>query len=131
MVKRMLQFLMCGVFLSVLAGCGSGSLSTNGTLTLADITVTDLTNGKYYVSTSATFVSGTGKVLPGTEITYTATFAGSTTKTIDGFGPTDSSGTFIIIPTPEIIQDTVPIIVTIVAKTGGLSATKVASIPGI
>lgn len=127
------QILVSGLLMAILAflaGCGSGSMSTNGTLSVADITSKDLTGGMYSVETSATFTSGTGKVLPGTVISYSATFAGSTTTTRAGNLSTDSTGMVPIGPW-QITQDTVPIIVTINATTGGLTTTKTASIPAI
>jgi len=133
MTKKWWQILMPGLLLTImlmLAGCGSGNMSTNGTLTLDDITSTDLTGGTYSVATSATFVPNGKTALPGTEITYTATFAGSSTTTRSGKLSTDSSGKVSIGPLP-VTQDAVPVIVTISAATGGLSSSKTASIPAI
>lgn len=134
MIRRnKLQILMLGMLLVsmvILSGCGSGSLSTNGTLAVAEITKTDMTGGNYSVETSATFAPASGKVLPGTEISYTATFVGGVTTSRSGNLYTDSTGKVIIGPWP-IIQDVVPIVVTINASIGGLSSTKVTSIPAI
>jgi len=108
-------------------GCGS---EKSGTLILADITNKDLTGGEYSVETSATYTPETGSSLPGTEIKYTATFAGGTTTTRTGKLYTDSTGKVIIGPW-QITQDTVPIIVTITATTGDLSVTKSSSVTAI
>lgn len=113
-----------------LAGCGGGSKSNNGSLTVADITKTDLTGGNYSIETTATFVPTSGTALPNTEISYNATFVGATTITRTGKLYSDGTGMVKIGPWP-VIQDTVPIIVTITASTGDISATKITSIPAI
>lgn len=124
-MKKLL--LLCVVLSIWMFGCGS---EKNGTLILADITSKDLTGGIYSVETSATFAPATGSALPGTEITYTATFVGGTTTTRTGKVNSDSTGKVIIGPW-QITQDTAPIIVTIIATTGDLSVTKSSSVPAI
>lgn len=104
-------------------GCGS---ETDGTLTLAEITVTDLTGGNYTVESSATFISG--KPIANTKISYTATFKGATTDVRTGELYSDSTGKVTIGPW-QVTQGAVPIIITITATSGDLSATKPASIP--
>lgn len=119
------------VVIGMLAGCGSGSGSTSGTLTVADITTTDLGGGTYSVSTSATFAPSSGAALPGTEIKYTATFASTTTTPRSGTLYTDGTGKVDIGPW-LVTQDTaVPTVITITATTGGLSSTKITSVPAI
>jgi len=56
---RVLLLVMMTTVTWLLAGCGNGGgrLATNGTLSLADITVTDLSGGKYAVETTVTFTS--------------------------------------------------------------------------
>jgi hypothetical protein len=112
--------------IAIIGGCGDGK---SGTLTVADITKTDLSGGIYNVETSATFTPASGSALPNTLISYTATFAGSTTLTRTGTS-LQSGGKAGIGPW-QITQGTVPIIVTISATYEGLSATKVTSIPAI
>jgi hypothetical protein len=119
------------VTMAMLAGCGGGSMATNGTLTVAEITAKDLTNGYYSVETTATFAPNGLTALPGTEIRYTVTYAGSNTTTSNGKGYTDSTGAVNIANLPTITQSTVPTKVTITASTGGLSSTKTASVPAI
>jgi hypothetical protein len=119
------------VVIGMLAGCGSGSGSTSGTLTVADIATADLGGGTYSVSTSATFAPSSGTALPGTEIKYTATFAATTTTSRTGTLYTDSTGKVDIGPWQVAQDTTVPTILTVTATTGGLSSTKITSIPVI
>lgn len=133
MKKREWQTLALFVLLvsmAMLSACGSGSSATSGTLSVDDITNTDLTGGIYSVSTSATYAPSTGTALPNTEISYVASFAGGTTTTRSGKLSSNDTGKVFIGPW-QITQDTVPIIVTINVTTGGLSSTKIASIPAI
>ncbi len=128
---RVLLLVMITTVIGMLAGCGNGggSMATNGTLALADISVTDLSGGKYTVETTATFTPASGtNIAGGPEIAYTATF-GSITRTGNVI-PQGTTGTAVIGPW-EVDQAFEPVIITIVASTGGLSATKKSSIPAI
>jgi hypothetical protein len=118
------------ISVALLGGCGSGSGSTSGTLMANDITVTDLTGGTYSVQTSAIYAPSTGSILPGTEISYSATFAGGSTTSRSGTLYTDGTGTVVVGPW-LVTQDIVPILVTITVTTGGLSSTKVISVPAM
>lgn len=121
----MKKLLLCIVATLFLAGCGS---DTNGTLTLADITVTDLTGGRFSVGSSAVVISSSGKAIAHTKISYTATFKGTLTVQSTGDLYSDSNGSVIIGPWP-VTQDTVPVVITITVTSGDLSATKTASVP--
>ena len=115
----------------LLAGCGNGGgrLATNGTLSLADITLTDLSGGKYAVETTVTFTSASETNIPGgPEIEYKATF-GNITRTGKVI-PQGTTGTAVIGPW-EVDQAFEPVIIKIEASTGGLSATKISSLPAI
>ncbi|MDD2732799.1 MAG: hypothetical protein PHF56_02570 [Desulfuromonadaceae bacterium] len=116
-------FLLCAIVCISLFGCGS---ETDGVLSLAEITVTDLTGGNFTVESSAIFISG--KPVANTKISYTAAFKGTTTDVRNGELYSDSTGKVIIGPW-AVTQGTVPIIITITAMSGDLSATKTASIP--
>jgi hypothetical protein len=104
-------------------GCGS---ETDGVLTLAEITVKDLTGGNFTVESSAIFISG--KPIANTKISYTAAFKGTTTDVRTGELYSDSTGKVLIGPW-AVTQGSVPIVITITAMSGDLSATKTASIP--
>lgn len=124
------MLLIAGIGLMT-TGCGNGggNLATSGTLTLDDIAVTDLSGGKYAVETAATFTPATGtNVAGGPEIEYTAKF-GSTTRSGKVI-PQGTTGRAVIGPW-QVDQAFEPIVITIVATTGGLSATKISSIPAI
>ena len=124
-MKKLL--LLCFVLSVWIFACGS---ETNGTLTLAEITVTDLTGGNFSVNSSAILLSSAGKALPDSKISYIATFKRNNIVIDERHGdklPTDPTGKIDIGPFP-VSQDTVPIIITITATSDGLSATKTASI---
>ena len=104
-------------------GCGSES---DGLLTLADITVTDISGGNFTVESSAVFISG--KPIANAKISYTASFKGTNTTQKIGELYTDPSGKVVIGPW-QVSQDTVPVVITINITTGDLSATKISSIP--
>ena len=130
MLKRFI-FMVFG--LALLAGCGSGSGATNGTLTVNPITATDLTGGAYSVMTTAVYTPASGAtVLPNTEISYTATFVSNNTV-IDSRSAklsSDATGTVTIVPW-KVTQLAYPVDITITATTGGLSSTQIARIPAV
>lgn len=117
--------LLCVALSFLMFGCGS---ETDGILTLNDITVKDLTGGNYTVESSAIFVSS--KTIANTKITYTATFKINGTlidsRSADLYS--DNTGKVVIGPW-QVTQNAAPIIVTITATTGDLTATKTTSIP--
>lgn len=128
---QVLLLVMMATVTVMLTGCGNGggNMATNGTLTLANISVTDLSGGKYAVETTATFTPASGtNVAGGPEIEYTAIF-GTTTRTGKVI-PQGTTGTAVIGPW-EVDQTFAPVVITITASTGGLAATKKTSIPAI
>lgn len=127
MMKTGLKMILAGLLLvavAVVAGCGSGSGSTSGTIT-NDITVTDLSGGTYAYTASATFTPA----MPSTEIKYSLTFAGSSTDVKSGTLYSDATGKVTLNGT--VVQDLVPVLITFTASTGGLSSTKIISVPAI
>ena len=117
------------ILVGLLSSCGSGSGSTSGTLSVDDITLTSQGGGIYSVFTVATYTPSGSAPLPNTPISYTATFVGNTTTTRSATDVSSDGAGKIQIGPWSVNQDTVPIVVTITAKTGGLSSTKVTSIP--
>ena len=128
-MKKLILFF---VFLSTcMFGCGSAT-ETTGTLTLSEITVTDLTGGRYNVDAIATFVPVAGKEATGAEINFTAVYSSPSnpnmaTKT----SKVTLSKTGIATFTGTVDQGSEPVYIRVIASIGGLSQTKVASVPAI
>jgi hypothetical protein len=122
------SILMLLLFLG-LFGCGS---DTSGTLTMSEITATDLTGGSYQVESTATYVPSEGKSPEGAVINFTAVY----TTISDSVGVTRSSsikvGSNGIAPYIDtVVQIDKPIYLRLTASFGELSQTKIIPIPAI
>ena len=130
---RLIAYLLVLIIFSLLQGCGSGSgNNTNGSLSVSDLTITDQTGGTYLVSGTATYTPPSGKEPTGAEISFNASF-----RTPTG-APTTRSNTVYLdstgiaqFPAYFITQGTEPVLVTVMASIGGLSAQKSSSVPAI
>lgn len=111
--------LICISLCFVLFGCGSGSLSTSGTLS---VTAPKASNG--VVTATATFSPSTGSALPGQAIDFRWYTVGVTSKTqsVESTTPgtTDKAGTVTLSYTLPVTRSE-SIIVYVIATTGGLS----------
>lgn len=110
-------------------GCGSDS-STSGTLTMSEITLTDL-SGSQGVSATATYLPEAGKSPIGVPIHFVAVFSTSTntdTRTADYV----VSNTGIAYYGPvTVVQGNEAVSVRLTASYGGMSQTKLAVIPAL
>lgn len=119
----------------LLQACGTSH--TNGSLTVADLTMTDLTGGYYSASTTVTYTPPSGKDPNGTKVNVSTVFtrysgANSVekTKTQSTTETLDSTGSFSYTRGP-ISQGSSPVFVTITASTGDLQSSKLGSVPAI
>lgn len=127
-MKKLFIFLVlcCGLF-----GCGSGN-NTSGTLTMSDITSTDLTGGTYNISASATYVPADGKEPTGDNISFTAVYSTPSNVT-----PVTRTSNVTLGPSgiasynDTVIQGNEPVYLRLTASHGGLSQVKVSSIPAV
>ncbi len=111
---------------------GCGSKDTSGTLTLSDITLTDLTAGRFKVDAVATYVPDAGKEATNAVIDFTAVY--TTPSNVQPEIKTLSyrlSRTGIATYTYPVIQANEQIYLTLTASMGGLSQTKYVTIPAI
>lgn len=130
---RLIAYLLVLIISSLLQGCGSGSgNNTNGSLSVSDLTITDQTGGTYLVSGTATYTPPSGKEPTGEQISFNASFRTPTgTPTIrSNTVYLDSTG-IAQFPAYFITQGTEPVLVTVMASIGGLSAQKSSSVPAI
>lgn len=129
-IKKVVSSSVLIFIIFALAGCGSGSGSTSGSLVLADIAGSQTSAGVYTISeTKATYTSDSGSALPGTKIDYEITISGSA-NTSSGSLYSDSTGSVVIEPF-TVVQDSVPIYITIKVQTGGLTAKKIFTVPAL
>lgn len=126
-MKKLL--LLCVVLSMCMLGCGSDK-DTSGTLTLSDITPTDLSSGTFKVEAVATYAPDTGKEATGAEIDFTAVYstpsnATPVTRTLKY--PLSKTG--IATYTGLVVQGNEPAYLRLTASIGGLSQTKFVTIP--
>ncbi|MDD2539836.1 MAG: hypothetical protein PHH28_02185 [Desulfuromonadaceae bacterium] len=124
-------FLLCIVLSCGLFGCGSGDVSS-GSLSLSDITLSDLTGGTYEVEATATYTPDAGKDPTGAVIKFTAQY--TTPSNPEPFTKTKTevlSNTGVATYLDMITQGSEPVYLRLTASTGGLSKTKIISIPAI
>ena len=124
-------FLLCAVLSFGVFGCGSGN-DTSGTLTMSDITSTDLTGGTYKVDATATFAPNAGKDPTGSEIDFTAIYTTPSNATpVTRTSKYKLSKTGIATYTDMVVQGNEPVYLRLTASIGGLSQVKIASIPAV
>lgn len=124
--SMLMVLLLLGLF-----GCGSDTVSS-GTLTMGDITSTDLTGGTYKVEATATYVPVSGKEATGAEIGFTAVYttpsnATPVTRTLK----VSLSKSGIATYTEMIEQGSEPVYMRLTSSIGSLSQTKIISIPAV
>lgn len=127
----MKKLLLLSVLLTVcLFGCGSGE-GTSGTLTMSEITATDLTGGRYNVSATVTYVPEGGKSPVGAVINFTAVY--STASAVNTIPSSQTLGTSGIASytNDSVFQGTEPINLRLTASFGGLFQTKTVTIPAL
>lgn len=124
--SMLMLLLLFGLF-----GCGSDTVSS-GTLTMSEITSTDLTGGTYKVDATATYAPDNGKDATGEEINFTATYttpSNATPVTRTSIVSLSKSG---IAPyTDMVVQGSEPVYMRFTASIGSLSQTKIISIPAV
>jgi len=118
--------LSCGFF-----GCGGGDVSS-GTLTMTDITSTDLTGGTYKVDATATYAPDNGKDATGAQIDFTAVYTTPSNATpVTRTSKVTLSKTGIATYTDMVVQGSEPVYMRLTSSIGGLSQTKIISIPAV
>ncbi len=128
-MKRLL--LLCMIFGVGLFGCGLGK-DTSGTLTLSDLVLTDLGGGTYSVATSALYTPDNSKDPTGADITFTASYTTPTVTVPVTKVTTVTLGKSGIATFADLkVQGNEPVYVSLSARTGGLSETKIAAIPAV
>lgn len=127
MKKILMGIMLCmGMF-----GCG-GETELSGTLAMTDITVTDLSGGTYKVESTATYTPVAGKVATGAEINFAAAYSTRSNSTpVTRSSKFVLSGTGVATYTDMVEQGNDPIYLRLTASIGGLSQTKIISIPAI
>jgi len=120
----------------LLQACGTSQ--TNGSLTVADLTMKDQTGGYYSAETTVTYTPPTDKDPNGTKVTVSTqftTYSGASSvainKTLSITKTLDSTGAFDYTYPYLIAQGGSPIFVTITASTGDLVSSKIGSVPAI
>ena len=124
--SSMLMLLLLSLF-----GCGSDTVSS-GTLTMSEITSTDLTGGTYKVEATATYAPENGKEATGAEIGFTAVYttpsnATPVTRTLK----VSLSNSGIATYTEMVEQGSEPVYMRLTSSIGALSQTKIISIPAV
>lgn len=128
----MKKLLLISVVLCVgLLGCGGGDISS-GTLTMSEITSTDLTGGTYKIDALATYAPDAGKEPTGAQIDFTAVYTTPSNATpVTRTSKVTLSKTGIATYTEMVGQGSEPVYLRLVASIGGLSQTKIISIPAV
>ena len=128
-MKKLL--LLCVVLSMCMLGCGSDK-DTSGTLTLSDITVTDLSGGRFKVEAVATYAPDAGKEATGAEINFTAVYSTPSNATpVTRTSKYTLSKTGIATYTVPVVQGNEPVYLRLTASIGGLSQTKIVPIPAV
>lgn len=119
--------LSCGFF-----GCGNGN-NTSGTLTMSEITSNDLTGGTYNVVATATYAPDAGQDATNSEIDFTAEYStpSNATATKTKTSKVMLTKTGIATFSDMVVQGSEPVYLRLIASIGGLSQTKMISIPAV
>lgn len=124
-------FILCVVLCIWMFGCGNDK-NTSGTLTLSDITLTDLSGGTFKVDATATYAPDGGKEATGAEIDFTAVYSTPSNATpVTRTSKYTFSKSGIVTYTDIIIQTDEPVFLRLTASLGGLTQTKIISIPTV
>jgi hypothetical protein len=127
----MKKLLLCVVMSLWMFGCGSDS-GTSGTLIMSEITSTDLTGGTFKVDAIATYSPDAGKVATGADINFTAAYTTPSNVTpVTRTTKYTLSETGIATYTDVVVQGNEPTFLRLTAYIGGLSQTRIVSIPAV